>query len=115
MRLQGKAVLLTGAASGIDHAVMALFAEEGATVFAGDIQPPLQPYPAGLRALTKNAAMTYVGDGIRADSAHPGLIDTPTTRSQAPELNPALTGWPGTSPGCSGPRSTGQTCPMSGT
>ena len=37
MRLQGKVVLVTGAASGIGHAVSELFAKEGATVFASDI------------------------------------------------------------------------------
>jgi 3alpha(or 20beta)-hydroxysteroid dehydrogenase len=26
--------------------------------------------------MTKNAAMTYVADGIRINSVHPGFIDT---------------------------------------
>lgn len=30
-----------------------------------------------VRNLTKNAAMTYVADGIRANSVHPGIIATP--------------------------------------
>jgi 3alpha(or 20beta)-hydroxysteroid dehydrogenase len=30
-----------------------------------------------VRNMSKNAAMTYVGDGIRVNSVHPGIIDTP--------------------------------------
>ena len=37
--------------------------------------------------MTKNAAVTYVGDGIRVNSVHPGFIDTPLTQAQAPDLN----------------------------
>ena len=37
--------------------------------------------------MTKNAAITYVADGIRVNSLHPGFIDTPLTQSQAPEVN----------------------------
>ena len=40
-----------------------------------------------VRNMTKNAAMTYVGDGIRVNSVHPGFIHTPLTDAQAPELN----------------------------
>ena len=40
-----------------------------------------------VRNMTKNAAMTYVGDGIRVNSVHPGFIDTPLTQAQAPEIN----------------------------
>lgn len=195
MRLRGKAVLVTGAASGIGHAVTALFAEHGATVFASDIEAPVVPYPAGVEAvsldvtseqawsdavdgivgktgrldvlvnnagiiayepldtlslqawnrmiavdqtgvflgmreavrvmrpkgsgsivnissiwgsaavagahsyhaakgavrnMSKNVAMTYVGDGIRVNSVHPGFIHTPLTDAQAPELNAAV-------------------------
>ena len=192
MRLSGKVVLVTGAASGIGHAVCTLFAREGATVFASDIAPPAAPYGDGVETLTldvtseadwaravdtvvektgrldvlinnagiiayepldeldiqawnqmiavdqtgvflgmreavrvmrrqkagsivnissiwgssavagahayhaakgavrnmsKNAAMTYVGDGIRVNSVHPGFIHTPLTDAQAPDLN----------------------------
>ena len=37
--------------------------------------------------MTKNAAMTYVADGIRVNSVHPGFIHTPLTDAQAPELD----------------------------
>jgi len=192
MRLEGKVVLVTGAASGIGHAVAELFKTEGATVFASDIASRNTSYSNGIEAMTldvtgedewekavdtiieksgrldvlvnnagiiayeplhelemaawmrmiavdqtgvflgmreavrvmrrqksgsiinissiwgsaavagahsyhaakgavrnmsKNAAMTYVADGIRVNSVHPGFIHTPLTDAQAPDLN----------------------------
>jgi len=43
-----------------------------------------------VRNMSKNAAMTYVADGIRVNSVHPGFIHTPLTDSQAPDLNSAV-------------------------
>lgn len=40
-----------------------------------------------VRNMSKNAAMTYVADGIRVNSVHPGFIHTPLTDAQAPDLN----------------------------
>jgi NAD(P)-dependent dehydrogenase (short-subunit alcohol dehydrogenase family) len=43
-----------------------------------------------VRNMSKNAAMTYVGDGIRVNSIHPGFIHTPLTDAQATDLNEAV-------------------------
>lgn len=40
-----------------------------------------------VRNMSKNAAVTYVGDGIRINAVHPGFIRTPLTDAQASELN----------------------------
>jgi len=41
--------------------------------------------------MTKNAAVTYAGAGIRANSVHPGLITTPMTINQDQSINATLT------------------------
>jgi len=43
-----------------------------------------------VRNMSKNAAMTYVSDGIRVNSVHPGFIHTPLTDAQAQDLNDAV-------------------------
>jgi 3alpha(or 20beta)-hydroxysteroid dehydrogenase len=43
-----------------------------------------------VRNMSKNAAMTYVDDGIRVNSVHPGFIHTPLTDAQAADLNEAV-------------------------
>ncbi len=40
-----------------------------------------------VRTMTKNAALTYVDDGIRCNSVHPGITATPMTDGQDKELN----------------------------
>ncbi|WP_449282031.1 SDR family NAD(P)-dependent oxidoreductase [Leucobacter sp.] len=41
---------------------------------------------AAVRSLSKNVALSYIGDGVRCNSLHPGLIDTPLIDAQAPDI-----------------------------
>ncbi len=40
-----------------------------------------------VRNMSKNAAITYVADGVRVNSLHPGFIDTPLTQAQDQAVN----------------------------
>jgi 3alpha(or 20beta)-hydroxysteroid dehydrogenase len=40
-----------------------------------------------VRTMTKNAALTYVDDGIRVNSVHPGITRTPMVDAQSEDLN----------------------------
>lgn len=51
---------------------------------------PYQASKGAVRTLSKNAALSYVGDGIRVNSIHPGLVDTPLIAAQEPELTEAV-------------------------
>jgi len=48
-----------------------------------------QAAKGAVRTLSKNAAITYVKDGIRVNSIHPGLVATPLIRAQDAELTEA--------------------------
>ena len=56
-RFAGKTALITGAASGIGHAVTELFAKEGATVFASDISSPIAPYAEDVVPMTLDVTL----------------------------------------------------------
>lgn len=43
-----------------------------------------------VRLMSKNAALSYVGDGIRVNSPHPGIIDTPMIAAQDPGITAAV-------------------------
>jgi len=51
---------------------------------------PYQAAKGAVRTLTKNAALSYVGDGIRANSIHPGLVMTPLIAAQDEALTQAV-------------------------
>ncbi len=80
------AVNQTGSFLGMKH-VIPLMRERGggsivqiSSTFASRGVPELAGYSttkAAVAGLAKHAAMSYVGDNIRVNSLHPGLIDTP--------------------------------------
>jgi NAD(P)-dependent dehydrogenase (short-subunit alcohol dehydrogenase family) len=49
-----------------------------------------QASKGGVRTLTKNLAVSYGPEAIRANSIHPGVVDTPLVRAQSVELTEAL-------------------------
>jgi len=54
MRLQGKVAIVSGAASGIGHAITTMFAEQGAVVYAADIAKG--DYAKGIHSLALDVA-----------------------------------------------------------
>jgi NAD(P)-dependent dehydrogenase (short-subunit alcohol dehydrogenase family) len=49
-----------------------------------------QASKGAVRTMTKNAARTYAKDGIRANSLHPGTVNTPMVQAQDEEFNDAI-------------------------
>ncbi|MEU8270324.1 SDR family oxidoreductase [Sphaerisporangium sp. NPDC049002] len=49
-----------------------------------------QASKGAVTVMTKNAAISYAADGIRVNSVHPGLITTPMTDAQDPEISAEL-------------------------
>lgn len=45
-----------------------------------------------VRLLSKNVALSYVGDGIRSNSLHPGIIDTPMIAKQDADVTAVVVG-----------------------
>lgn len=45
-----------------------------------------------VRNMSKNAALTYATEGIRVNSLHPGIINTPLVQAQDPTINEAVIG-----------------------
>lgn len=43
-----------------------------------------------VRNMTKNAAVTYASQGVRVNSVHPGIIDTPLVRAQDEDVTAAV-------------------------
>jgi NAD(P)-dependent dehydrogenase (short-subunit alcohol dehydrogenase family) len=43
-----------------------------------------------VRLMAKNAALSYVGDGIRVNSLHPGIVDTPMIAAQDAGITQAV-------------------------
>jgi NAD(P)-dependent dehydrogenase (short-subunit alcohol dehydrogenase family) len=49
-----------------------------------------QAIKGAVRNMTKNAAVTYAGDGVRVNLVYPGIVDTPLVRSQDEALSEAV-------------------------
>jgi len=84
----------TGVFLGMKHAVPAMRRAGGGSIInissvAGLVGlsniPAYQASKGAVRLLTKNAAIQYAKDNIRANSIHPGRIETPMTASLNPE------------------------------
>jgi NAD(P)-dependent dehydrogenase (short-subunit alcohol dehydrogenase family) len=90
------AVNQTGVFLGMKHVVPTMRKQKkGAIVNISSIwgtigAPGAAAYHASkgaVRTMTKNAALTYVADGIRCNSIHPGITNTPMVAAQSRELN----------------------------
>lgn len=49
-----------------------------------------QASKGAVRLMSKNAALSYVGDGIRVNSLHPGIVDTPMIAAQDEDITAAV-------------------------
>ncbi len=79
MRLQGKVAIVTGAAGGIGHATAALFAREGAVVYATDLTPPTFENP-DIRTLRQDVTssadwVALVGEIVEAEGELSVLVN----------------------------------------
>jgi NAD(P)-dependent dehydrogenase (short-subunit alcohol dehydrogenase family) len=90
------AVNQTGPFLGMKHVIPAMRRQkQGSIVNVSSIwgtigAPGAAAYHASkgaVRTMTKNAALTYVADGIRCNSVHPGISDTPMVAAQSKQLN----------------------------
>jgi len=95
------AVNMTGVWLGMKHAVPVMKRSgrgsivNFSSIWGNAAVPGAHAYHAtkgAVRNMTKNAAMTYVKDGIRVNSVHPGFIDTPLTEAQDPGVNAYVIG-----------------------
>jgi meso-butanediol dehydrogenase/(S,S)-butanediol dehydrogenase/diacetyl reductase len=76
MRLANKAVLITGAGSGIGRAAAILFAKEGARVAVNDIAPGKAEETLGIMESAGSEGICAPGDVSRADDARRIVADT---------------------------------------
>jgi cyclopentanol dehydrogenase len=97
------AVNQTGSFLGIKHVVPLLRARGGgaivqiASTFSARGAPELAAYAstkAAVTGLAKHAAMAYAGAGIRVNSVHPGLTDTPMVDLSLPAMVPIVAATP---------------------
>ncbi|MBN9015827.1 MAG: SDR family oxidoreductase [Rhizobiales bacterium] len=96
-RLSGKIVLVSGAAQGIGRAVAELFAEEGATVYAGDVRP-VAPAP-GIVPLsldvTRESDWAAAVDRVLAEQGHLDVLvnNAGIVKAYGPVLDTPLDAW----------------------